>query len=80
MPWQGDREVLIDRFDGRAHLDYILEYKPVPSQTDPDPDAVAGKDNRETNYERYRILIQNDFLKGWRQRYLTVDFLHSCTL
>merc|ERR1712183_1184525 len=32
MPWQGDPEVMIDRFDVRAHLDYI----PEPDKTDED--------------------------------------------
>ena len=25
MPWQGNADILIDRFDVRAHLDYIPE-------------------------------------------------------
>jgi hypothetical protein len=25
MPWQGNAEISIDRFDVRAHLDYIAE-------------------------------------------------------
>ena len=25
MPWQGNKDILIDRFDVRAHLDYIAE-------------------------------------------------------
>ena len=25
MPWQGNADILIDRFDVRAHLDYIAE-------------------------------------------------------
>ena len=29
MPWQGDSSVTIDRFDGRAHLDFIAEFKPA---------------------------------------------------
>lgn len=27
MPWQGDSTISIDRFDARAHLDYIPEIK-----------------------------------------------------
>jgi len=30
MPWQGDTNNMIDRFDVRAHLDYIPTYTPVP--------------------------------------------------
>lgn len=32
MPWQGQPDNLIDRFDVRAHLDIIPEYKP-PAET-----------------------------------------------
>jgi arginine/serine-rich splicing factor 16 len=28
MPWQGDANNMIDRFDVRAHLDFILTYTP----------------------------------------------------
>ena len=27
MPWMGDKNIKIDRFDARSHLDYIPEYK-----------------------------------------------------
>ncbi|CAB4059994.1 SFRS16 [Lepeophtheirus salmonis] len=47
MPWQGQKDNLIDRFDGRAHLDFIPEVN-----------------------ERYRILIQNDFLKIPEEKFL----------
>lgn len=30
MPWQGQTDNMIDRFDVRAHLDYIPEYKSAP--------------------------------------------------
>ena len=69
MPWQGDSSVTIDRFDGRAHLDFIADYKPAaaPNAADDDEDVVSGlstKERREVMYERYRILVQNDFLKS----------------
>ena len=67
MPWQGDSSVTIDRFDGRAHLDFIADYKPAPDAADNDEATIAGltsKERREVMYERYRILIQNDFLKS----------------
>ena len=69
MPWQGDSSVTIDRFDGRAHLDFIADYKPAatPNAADNDEDVVTGlstKERREVMYERYRILVQNDFLKS----------------
>ena len=28
MPWQGNSDNMIDRFDVRAHLDFIPEYDP----------------------------------------------------
>ncbi len=71
MPWQGDREVIIDRFDGRAHLDFIGEYKPDKTAPPLDPDAVAPtKENRAVNYERYRILVQNEFLRVSEEKFL----------
>ncbi len=84
MPWQGHKDVLIDRFDGRAHLDFITEYKPDAGSESKDlADRAAGcgsRDIRDINYERYRILVQNDFLKskakglGFRTR----SFLRDC--
>ncbi|XP_040298118.1 CLK4-associating serine/arginine rich protein isoform X2 [Bufo bufo] len=58
MPWQGDPNNMIDRFDVRAHLDYISEYRP-PLLTTISPEQEA--DDRKCNYERYRGLVQNDF-------------------
>uniref|UniRef100_UPI00398E4BDB CLK4-associating serine/arginine rich protein isoform X2 n=1 Tax=Pristiophorus japonicus TaxID=55135 RepID=UPI00398E4BDB len=58
MPWQGDTNNMIDRFDVRAHLDYIPEYMaPFLSALSPEHD----NDERKCNYERYRGLVQNDF-------------------
>uniref|UniRef100_A0A1E1WQ85 Suppressor of white apricot N-terminal domain-containing protein n=1 Tax=Pectinophora gossypiella TaxID=13191 RepID=A0A1E1WQ85_PECGO len=57
MPWQGDTNNMIDRFDVRAHLDYI------PDVRNPDvpPDKLSPEE-RQCNYERYRIIAQNAFL------------------
>lgn len=57
MPWQGDINNMIDRFDVRAHLDYIPEVRNphVP------PEDLCPEE-RQCNYERYRILAQNVFL------------------
>ena len=60
MPWQGNKEIKIDRFDGRAHLDLIAD---CPTDIK-DPENETTRENRDINYERYRILIQNDFLKS----------------
>ena len=62
MPWQGNKENMIDRFDVRAHLDYIPEISHRNSDDELDADEL--RENRIANYERYRILIQNDFLKS----------------
>uniref|UniRef100_A0A8C5BSS1 CLK4-associating serine/arginine rich protein n=1 Tax=Gadus morhua TaxID=8049 RepID=A0A8C5BSS1_GADMO len=57
MPWQGDANNMIDRFDVRAHLDYIPTYTPPLLSSSPDQES----DERKCNYERYRGLVQNDF-------------------
>lgn len=56
MPWQGNEDIMIDRFDARAHLDFIREPK------EEDEDEVLSNEERQLNYERYRILVQNEFL------------------
>ncbi|CAG7732412.1 unnamed protein product [Allacma fusca] len=59
MPWQGNAENMIDRFDARAHLDRIPD---TTSSDAGDVSEVTGGKEEEAalNYERYRILIQND--------------------
>lgn len=59
MPWQGNEDNLIDRFDVRAHLDWISE----PLDTI-DVDIALTSEDRHINYERYRIIVQNEFLGG----------------
>uniref|UniRef100_A0AAY4E7D5 Suppressor of white apricot N-terminal domain-containing protein n=1 Tax=Denticeps clupeoides TaxID=299321 RepID=A0AAY4E7D5_9TELE len=58
MPWQGDTNNMIDRFDVRAHLDYIPTYTP-PLLNTVSPEQET--EERKCNYERYRGLVQNDF-------------------
>uniref|UniRef100_H3CQL7 CLK4-associating serine/arginine rich protein n=1 Tax=Tetraodon nigroviridis TaxID=99883 RepID=H3CQL7_TETNG len=58
MPWQGDVSNMIDRFDVRAHLDYIPTYTPPLLNT---PNLEQDMEERKCNYERYRGLVQNDF-------------------
>lgn len=60
MPWQGNEDNLIDRFDVRAHLDYIPEHKDVV-----EVDIPLTSEDRHINYERYRIIVQNEFIGGW---------------
>ncbi|KAK0414360.1 hypothetical protein QR680_007282 [Steinernema hermaphroditum] len=66
--WQGNPDVLIDRFDARSHLDYIPEVK---QQHEDDWDAL-GMDDEETQceYERYRVLAANEFKKVGEKQWL----------
>lgn len=63
MPWQGQQDNLIDRFDVRAHLDYILEIKK-------DETTELSQEERQLNYERYRIIAQNSFLGITEEKFL----------
>ena len=47
------------RFDGRAHLDTISDVRAAPGASDLDGLAQAEAD--QINFERYRILVQNEF-------------------
>lgn len=74
MPWQGRQDVLIDRFDVRAHLDIIPEY---PSRTDPPAPEELSREERLINYERYRIIVQNDFLGIEEEKFLHQLYLEE---
>lgn len=63
MPWQNQSDNLIDRFDVRAHLDYI---PPVPKEEEEE----LTYDERQLNYERYRIIAQNSFLNISEEKFL----------
>uniref|UniRef100_A0A8C5THC3 CLK4 associating serine/arginine rich protein n=1 Tax=Malurus cyaneus samueli TaxID=2593467 RepID=A0A8C5THC3_9PASS len=54
MPWQGDTNNMIDRFDVRAHLDFIPMYTPTLLT------PRTGSDERKCNYERYRGPISEE--------------------
>jgi arginine/serine-rich splicing factor 16 len=56
MPWHGE---LIDRFDARAHLDYI---PPPPKKQEEIKTDKISKEDFQLNYERFRTLAVNDFL------------------
>ncbi|BFZ06978.1 hypothetical protein BsWGS_10017 [Bradybaena similaris] len=56
MPWQGDFNNMIDRFDVRANLDHIPEYVPDRHRVSDSNDD----DERQANYERYRTLVENE--------------------
>lgn len=64
MPWQGHHDNLIDRFDVRAHLDYI------PPLAKAKESEELNQEERQCNYESYRILAQNDFLAINEDKYL----------
>lgn len=63
MPWQNQSDNLIDRFDVRAHLDYI---PPVPKEEEEE----LTYEERQLNYERYRIIAQNSFLNISEEKFL----------
>ena len=66
MPWQGQNDTMIDRFDGRAHLDIIAGNGGFSGNLT-DMEVATGmskKDAKQHNYERFRILVQNDFLNS----------------
>uniref|UniRef100_A0A1E1X4U9 Putative splicing factor arginine/serine-rich n=1 Tax=Amblyomma aureolatum TaxID=187763 RepID=A0A1E1X4U9_9ACAR len=75
MPWQGNRDVMIDRFDVRAHLDTIPEYK--TSDDAPVLSEEQKEEERQINYERYRTLVQNDFLGVSEDKFLHQIFLEE---
>lgn len=67
MPWQGDANNMIDRFDVRAHLDIIPEQPPSSTfgplmETDPEEHRL--------NYERYRTLVMIDASGASEESYL----------
>ncbi|KAK3093106.1 hypothetical protein FSP39_011096 [Pinctada imbricata] len=57
MPWQGDHDNMIDRFDVRAHLDIMPQFKIVAPPTLSRKEEV---EERHANYERYRTLVENE--------------------
>ncbi|KAL8477177.1 hypothetical protein ACS0TY_029468 [Phlomoides rotata] len=58
IPWNGKQDVLIDRFDGRALLDFIRDGSSkrfrVPEKTEEEEELEEF-----VNFERYRDLIKN---------------------
>ncbi|XP_014485461.1 PREDICTED: CLK4-associating serine/arginine rich protein-like isoform X2 [Dinoponera quadriceps] len=72
MPWQGNEDNLIDRFDVRAHLDWIPE---APDTID--VDIALTSEDRHINYERYRIIVQNEFLGVAEEKFLHQIYLEE---
>nr|CAD7261745.1 unnamed protein product [Timema shepardi] len=73
MPWQGHQDILVDRFDVRAHLDYIPENVMLEQASN----ETLSKEDRLTNYERYRIIVQNDFLGVAEEKFLHQLYLEE---
>ncbi|XP_026478182.1 CLK4-associating serine/arginine rich protein-like isoform X2 [Ctenocephalides felis] len=63
MPWQNNLDNMIDRFDVRAHLDYIPDTIPCYKED-------LTPEERHCNYESYRILAQNTFLGIREEKFL----------
>ncbi|XP_022242303.1 CLK4-associating serine/arginine rich protein-like isoform X2 [Limulus polyphemus] len=75
MPWQGQTDTMIDRFDVRAHLDHITEYiSPVESIRLSEGEM---EEERLINYERYRTLVQNEFLGVTEDKFLHQIYLEE---
>ncbi|KAI6232187.1 DRY-EERY domain-containing protein [Aphelenchoides besseyi] len=55
--WSGNQQILIDRFDARSHLDQIAE----PRSTKLTLTQKEEIEEIQADYERYRILVLNDF-------------------
>ena len=62
--------MLIDRFDVRAHLDYIPEN---PPHTESTTNEELSREDRLANYERYRIIVQNEFLGSKSRRFIYIQ-------
>ncbi|XP_030559880.1 CLK4-associating serine/arginine rich protein isoform X3 [Drosophila novamexicana] len=75
VPWQGHQDNLIDRFDVRAHLDYIAPVAKNSNEAEGESDLTV--EERQLNYERYRILAQNDFLNVSEDKFLHQLYLEE---
>uniref|UniRef100_A0A1I7SZY0 DRY_EERY domain-containing protein n=1 Tax=Caenorhabditis tropicalis TaxID=1561998 RepID=A0A1I7SZY0_9PELO len=80
-PWQGDSSITIDRFDARSHLskaDLIDDDDILPKKK---KETVDEKEKIVTDFERYRVLIINDYKKVSEKSYLKKiadrEFYHS---
>lgn len=68
-PWQGDAKITIDRFDVRSHLskmDLMDDDDIIPKKKK----DVDEKEQIVTDFERYRVLIINDYKKVSEKNYL----------
>eukprot|EP00731_Ephydatia_muelleri_P022117 Em0014g708a len=58
IPWQGDPDNLISRYDVRIHMDLIPDYSKLP---EPALSRDEEVEEARCNYERYRALVLNAF-------------------
>ncbi len=79
MPWMGDNNNMIDRFDVRAHLDHIDDAydNQLTSSTSNTSPEVSQSLERQINYERYRNLVQNEFLGLTETKFLQQIWLEE---
>ena len=74
VPWMGDQNNMIDRFDVRANLDCIPSSADVGTN-DNDEGLLTSDQECQLNYERFRNLVQNDFVDNNEQKVLHKIFL-----
>ncbi|OAD78501.1 hypothetical protein PHYBLDRAFT_185225 [Phycomyces blakesleeanus NRRL 1555(-)] len=60
MPWQGDPDIKIDRFDGRSLLEFVPDAKARDAKLQPTEDKELSDD---LNFERYHDLVEAERLK-----------------
>lgn len=68
VPWMGNQTNMIDRFDARTNLDYIPTAGDVGGSMD--NNILTSDQECQLNYERFRNLVQNDFLGNSEQKVL----------
>ncbi|KAM1063115.1 hypothetical protein TB2_026873 [Malus domestica] len=68
IPWNGKQDVLIDRFDGRALLDFIRDTRHLRAQEKSEEEEELEE---FVNFERYRDLIKHR-RRGCRFKLLTL--------
>ncbi|OTF77098.1 Alternative splicing regulator-like protein [Euroglyphus maynei] len=77
VPWMCDDNNLIDRFDVRANLDCLPTSTNVETccTNDNDDGLLTSDQECQLNYERFRNLVQNDFVDNNEQKVLHRIFL-----
>ncbi|KAI9027110.1 alternative splicing regulator-domain-containing protein [Phycomyces nitens] len=60
MPWQGDPDIKIDRFDGRSLLEFVPDPKARDAKLQPAEDKEMSDD---LNFERYHDLVEAERLR-----------------